>query len=75
MAFGILQAVLLVVGIEMRAGGFEVGAIALGILMEVDGVFARRKTVEVKLEVGASGSCSQRMTVPTDLPWASLSST
>ena len=49
-AFGILQAVLFAVGIEMRAGGFEVGGIALGILMEVDGVLAGRKTVKMKLE-------------------------
>jgi hypothetical protein len=34
----------------VRAGGFEVGAIALGILMEVDGVFAGREAVEMKLK-------------------------
>ena len=50
MAFGILEAVLLGVGIEMRASGFEVGGIAFGILMEVDGVLAGRKAVKMKLE-------------------------
>jgi hypothetical protein len=55
MAFGVLQAVLLGVGIEMRARGFEVGSIALGVLMEVDGVLTGRKIVKVKLETD-SGS-------------------
>ena len=50
MAFGILQAVLLGVGIEMRAGGFEVGGIALGILMKVDSVLAGWEAVQAKLE-------------------------
>ena len=39
----------------MRAGGFEVGGIALGVLMKVDGVLAGRKIVKVKLETD-SGS-------------------
>ena len=50
MAFGILQAVLLGVGIEMRAGGFEVGGIALGVLMKVDAMFAGREIVKAELE-------------------------
>ena len=53
MAFGILQAVLLAVRIEMRAGRFEVGGIALGSLMEMDGVLARSKAMKVKLESDA----------------------
>jgi hypothetical protein len=54
MAFGILQSVLFGVGIEVRAGGFEVGGFALGILVNVNGVFAGRKIMEVELEAGAS---------------------
>jgi hypothetical protein len=50
MAFGILQAVLLGFGIEMRASRFEVGNIALGVLMKVDGVLARRKIMKAQLE-------------------------
>ena len=49
-AFGILQAVLLAIGIEMRAGRLEVGGIALGVLVEVDGVLAGREIVQVKLK-------------------------
>jgi|SRR5208337_62567 len=55
MAFGVVETVLLAVGIEMRAGGFEVWRIALGILMEVDGVLAGRQIVKMKLE-GNTGS-------------------
>ena len=50
MTLGVIESVFFAVGIEVRTGGFEVGAIALGILMEVDGVFARRKAVEMKLK-------------------------
>ena len=50
MAFGVLQAVLLGVGIEMRAGGFEVGGVALGVLMKVDAMFAGREIVKAELE-------------------------
>ena len=49
MAFGILQAVLLGFGIEMRAGRFEVGGTALGVLMNVDGVLAGRKIMKAEL--------------------------
>ena len=52
-AFGIVEAVPFIVGIEMRAGGFEIGRIALGVLVEVDGVLAGRKIVQVKLEADA----------------------
>ena len=49
-AFGTLQSVLLAVGIEMRAGRFEIGSVALGVLMEVDAVLAGWKIVQAKLE-------------------------
>ena len=53
MAFGILESVLLAVGVEVRARGFEVGGIALGVLVEVDAVFAGREIVELELEAYA----------------------
>jgi len=52
-AFGIIESVLLAIGIEMRAGGFEVGRIALRVLVEVDGVLAGRQVVKMKLEGNA----------------------
>ncbi len=52
-AFGIVEAMLFAVGIEMGAGGFEIGRIAFGVLVEVDGVLAGRKIVQVKLEADA----------------------
>ena len=55
MALGIVESVLLAFGIEMRTGGFEVGAVALRILMEVDRMFTGRKAVKVKLK-GDTGS-------------------
>lgn len=54
MTFGILEAVLLAIGIEVRAGGFEVRAVAFGILVKVDSVLAGREIVKIKLE-GDSG--------------------
>jgi hypothetical protein len=53
MAFGIVEAVFLAVGIEMRAGGFEIRSIAIGILVKVDGVLAWREIVDMNLEVDA----------------------
>jgi hypothetical protein len=50
---GIIESVLLAFRIEMRASGFKVRAIALWVLMKVDGVLARRKIVKVKLEADA----------------------
>src|SRR5580698_2903335 len=52
-AIGIIEAVLLSVGIEMRAGGLEIGSVALGTLMKMEGVLARRKSVKLKLEADA----------------------
>ena len=71
MAFGILQAVLLGFGIEMRAGRFEVGGIALGVLMKVDGVLAGRKIMKAELYADTwslPGPCCHKVTVPTALP-------
>ena len=52
-ALGIFESVLFAVRIEMRAGGFEVGCIALRVLMEVDGMLAGREIVQVELEADA----------------------
>ena len=50
MAFGALQAMLFAVWIEVRAGGLEVGTIALGILMKVDAVRARGQIMQLYIE-------------------------
>src|SRR5207247_4804404 len=47
-AFGILQSVLFIIGIEMRAGRLEIGWIALRILVDVDGMFSRWQIVQVE---------------------------
>ena len=49
-AVGTIEPVLLAVGIEMSTGRFEVGALALGDLMEMDGMFSGREIVEFELE-------------------------
>jgi hypothetical protein len=49
-AFGILQPVLLALGIKVRAGRLEIGGIALGVLMDVDAVLAGWKIVQAELE-------------------------
>src|SRR5437667_8444854 len=49
-AHGVLGAVLLVLGIEVRSGGFEVGRIAQGLGVDVDSVFADGKILEVDLD-------------------------
>ena len=41
-AFGILQSMLLAIGIEMGSRGLEVRGIALRVLMKVDGMYAGR---------------------------------
>jgi len=48
--FGILKAVLFSVGIEVWARGLEVRTIALGVLMEVNGVSARRQVMQIKVK-------------------------
>ena len=45
-----IETVLLAFGIEMPAGRFEVGALALRDLMKVDGMFPWGEIVEVKFE-------------------------
>jgi hypothetical protein len=40
-------------GIEVRASGFEVGRIAFGDLMNVNGVFARRQILDVQRDFDA----------------------
>ena len=47
------MAVLRAAGIEMGASGFEVGRIALCDLMNVDGVFSRRKILDVQRDFNA----------------------
>ena len=54
-AFRILESVLFAVGIEVRARRLEIGSIALWVLMEMDGVLAERKIVQLQLE-GDTGS-------------------
>src|SRR5580692_1709306 len=49
-AIGILQAVLFSVGIEVRARRLEVRTIALGVLMKVNAVSARRQVMQIKVE-------------------------
>ena len=53
MAFGTLQSVLLALGVEVWTCGFEIGSIALGVLVDVDTVIAGREVVEVELEADA----------------------
>ncbi len=49
-AHGVQGAVLLVVGIEVAAGGLEVGRFAERLLVDVDGVLADGKVLEVELD-------------------------
>ena len=49
--FRIFEAMLLVVGIEMRARRFEVRPFALGVFVDMDGVLARRQILRVKLDI------------------------
>jgi len=48
------------VGIEMRTGGLEVRAFALGELVDVEGVFAGRKIFDVELDADAVRSLGKR---------------
>jgi len=59
-AIGIVESVLPGFGVEVRAGGFEVRGIALGVLMKVDGVLAWRKIVQVKLQGDAASLLPER---------------
>ena len=62
MTFGILQAVLLVVRIEMRAGRFEIWRVTLWILVDVDGVLSGRQIVQVELHDHAIALVHERGT-------------
>ncbi len=54
-AVGILQAVLLAVGVEVRAGGLEIGRVALCILVDMDSVLPWGKLLEIELDLDAFG--------------------
>jgi len=45
--FRILQSMFLAIGIEVASRGFEVGGLALCILMKMDGMFAGWKILEI----------------------------
>jgi hypothetical protein len=49
----IVESVLLGLRVEVRARGFEIGRIALGVLMEVDGVLAGRQAIQMQFEFNA----------------------
>lgn len=53
-SFGIVEAVFLTIGIEMRAGRLEVRGIALGILMNMDGVLTGGHVVKVQPNLDTS---------------------
>src|SRR5258708_28429416 len=50
--------------VEVWARGFEVGRVALGVLMDVQGMLARRQTLDVQLDLyamrsfGKHGGCA-----------------
>src|ERR1700756_3675598 len=50
MSFGIVETMLLALGVEMPPGRLEVGPFAFRSLVEVDGVFSRREIVQLQLE-------------------------
>jgi len=49
----ILEAMLFSIRIQVRARGLEIGTVALGVLMKVDGVCARRQVVQLKFKAYA----------------------
>ena len=55
MAFRIVEAVFLVIRIEMRPRRLEVRRFALGILMEVQGVLTGRQILQIELHPYATG--------------------
>ena len=65
MAFRILQAVLLSLRIEMRAGRFEIGRIALCLAVEVQSVLPWRQVMKVEFhEYPGQLSCRCHSTAP-----------
>src|SRR5438477_2951144 len=59
-AFGIIETMLLVLGIEVSTGRFKIRPFALGNLMEVDGVLSGREVVKFDFESDA------RSLIPND---------
>src|SRR6185312_8788615 len=49
-AIGIIDAMLLVIGIEVWTGGLEIGWLATGVLVDMNAMLARRKAVQVELD-------------------------
>src|ERR1700730_3383447 len=58
-AFGILQSMLLAIGIEMGSRGLEVRSIALRVLMKVDGMYAGWKILEIEFHSDSRGGFPQ----------------
>src|SRR5260370_3474873 len=58
--FRVLQSMLFAIRIEVRAGRLEVRHITLCILVNVDGVLARREVVQVQRDLDAIRSLGQR---------------
>jgi hypothetical protein len=46
-------------GIKVWTGGLEIGRFALGVLMNVHGVLARRKILDIELEADTIGSAGE----------------
>jgi len=59
-AIRILQAMLFVIRIEMGSCGLEVGRLALGVLMNMYGVLAGRKMLEIETDFDSGASTSYR---------------
>src|SRR6478672_10100274 len=68
-SFGIFETVVLFVGIEMSAGRSESGRLALGILMNVDGVFAGGKVFQIELDADAVGRAAAKRRNTDTLPF------
>src|SRR5713226_967068 len=58
-AFGILQSMLLAIGIEMGSRGLEVRGIALGVLMKMDGMYAGGQILEFEFHSESRGGLPQ----------------
>jgi len=59
-SLGILQTVMFFVGIEVAAGGSESRRLALGVLMDVDSMFAGRKILQIQLDLDTVGLASAK---------------
>src|ERR1700704_3647746 len=58
-AFGILQSMLLAIGIEVRSRGLEVRGVALRVLMKVDGMHAGGQILEIEFHSDSRGGVPQ----------------